>query len=544
MTEPNKIEKIPGENLEDVEKLPGNPQEGIVERVKVERAETLPDPEVFAQGKIEAINQEVAQLEQEGRQGVESASVSVKLEPAQVQQVQKEMGIIETVDQIIKNVENLARDAKNDIEQSLRDVERAVGGFVEGVKRDVKQSAEDVKRGTKEFMEGVAEGIKQNMKDVEKGIEDLGGALGLSVTKEGPSAKVYSKKESADTTKKIKSDERPEYKNLKEYLKREQRELSAPVIQEARMKRNEILEARGLLQMSKADFDAYFASNKFDIRADLKQQNVGDCYAVAAIHAMSSSPHFEMICRSSMKRQPDGSWEVRIPLLSEDGQVITITPEELLPQKNRQFLRRNKGDIIPDLRRKLMPVRGKEGLQVLEAAFIKQKFGSVDRLAAEGGWGDEVLLALGGESFEKYKLNAAKYNKDKEKWECPGLSSLSEKDMAYLDHYLENFDPEIHIATVSTKHMDVSTLTGAVADTLGFYKGKGTLKVFVPGHAYSISKVNPENKTVTLANPWNTSKPIELTFDQFKENFSGFEAVRINSAKLLKNMGRIEKRAA
>lgn len=44
---------------------------------------------------------------------------------------------------------------------------------------------------------------------------------------------------------------------------------------------------------------------------------------------------------------------------------------------------------------------------------------------------------------------------------------------------------------------------------------------------------------ITLANPWDTSKPIELTFDQFKQTFSSFEAIRINSAKLLKNIGRV-----
>lgn len=328
-----------------------------------------------------------------------------------------------------------------------------------------------------------------------------------------------------------------EYDGLKEYLKREQREISKPVIEEAKRKRNQLLEARGLLPMSKDDFNTYFSSKDFEVRADLKQQNVSDCYAVAAIHAMSRSPHFEIICRSSMKKLPDGSWQVRIPLMSENGQMITITPEELLPQKNRQFLRRKeRGGIMPDLRRKLMPVKSKEGLQVLEAAFIKQKFGSVDRLAAERGWSEEVLLSLGGDNFEEYSINSAKFNRNKKKMEYPGLDSLDERHMAYLDHYLENFDPEVHMATVSTKH--------GVGKATGFYRVKGTLKFLVPGHAYSISSVDTEKKMVNLSNPWNTSKPIELSFKQFKEKFSGFRAIRINSAKLLKNMEGVEEKAA
>lgn len=330
--------------------------------------------------------------------------------------------------------------------------------------------------------------------------------------------------------------ERPEYDELKEYLKREQREISRPVIEEAKRKRDQLLEARGLLSMSQNDFDTHFSSKDFEVRVDLEQQNVGDCYAVAAIHAMSRSPHFEMICRSSMKKLPDGSWQVRVPLMSENGQMITITPEELLPQKNRQFLRRSeKSGIMPDLRRKLMPVKGKEGLQVLEAAFIKQKFGSVDRLAAEGGWGDEVLLSLGGDNFKKYSIDSAAYNEEKRKWEYPGLGSLDEKRMAYLDHYLENFDPEVHMATVSTKH--------GVGNVTGFYRVKGTVEFLVSGHAYSISGVDTEKNMVNLANPWDTSEPIELSFDQFKENFSAFNAIRIDSAKLLKSMKGVEKKA-
>lgn len=348
---------------------------------------------------------------------------------------------------------------------------------------------------------------------------------------EGSTESVSEKSQSAVETS---DSERWGYWYLREHLKREQREIGDPVIKEAVKKRDQLLEARGLLQMPKADFDAYFASNEFGILADLKQQNIGDCYAVAAIHAMSRSPHFEMICRSSMKRLPDGSWEVKIPLLSENGQVITIAPDELLPQKNRRFLKWSKEDWI-DLRRKLMLVEGKEGMQVLEAAFIKQKFGSVDRLAAEGGFGDEVLLSLGGDNFIQYSLSSARKNPRNNKWKYSGLSSLSKEDMAYLDHYLENFDPEIHIATVSTKR--------GVGRILGTYRARGTKKFFVPGHAYSVSRVDPENKIITLANPWDTSKPIELTFDQFKDTFSALFAIRIDSAKLLKNMRTVEKKA-
>lgn len=318
---------------------------------------------------------------------------------------------------------------------------------------------------------------------------------------------------------------------------RREREINEPLIQEARERRNQLLEKRGLFQLSRNDFKRYFASEEFEVHADLKQQNVGDCYAVAAIHAMSCSPHFEMIVRSSMKRLPDGSWEVKMPLLSENSQVITIAPEDILPQENRQFLERKK-EGGKDRRERLLPVEGKEGLQILEAAFIKHKFKDVDRLAAEGGCGTDFLLRLGGDNFLGYKINSSRFNHKKGKWEYPGLGSLSQENMSYLDNYLENFDPEVYIAIAATKPPD-----GIVSTSFGFYKGKKTMKFFVPGHGYSISKVDPKEKKVTLANPWDTSRPIDLTFEQFKGTFSGLHAIRVNSANLLKNMETVPEKA-
>ncbi|MEK7608848.1 MAG: hypothetical protein AAB495_04690 [Patescibacteria group bacterium] len=361
-------------------------------------------------------------------------------------------------------------------------------------------------------------------------------ANGLFDRLKGEISKLLAKENQAPIER-MRNDEGRRYQEMKDYLRRQQKEIPGPVIEEARRRRNQLLEARGLFSMSKSDFDSYFASKDFEVHADLKQQNVGDCYIVAAIHAMSSSPHFEMICRSSMERLPDGSWKVRVPFMSEDGEIITITPEELLPQKNKQFLRRRKGEgVLPDLRMKLAPVKGKEGLRVLEAAAIKRKFGSVDRLAADrGGFGDDVLLSLGGDNFIQYNVSSAVLNQE-DKWEYPGLSSLDGRNMAYLDHYLENFDPEVHIATASTKH--------GVGGPAGFYKVEGAAKLLAAGHAYSISSVDKEKRTVKIANPWNTSRPIELTFDQFKKSFSGLEAIRIDSYRLFRNMGRIVEKTA
>jgi len=297
------------------------------------------------------------------------------------------------------------------------------------------------------------------------------------------------------------------------------------LIEEAKNVRMQILESQGLLQMSKSEFQEYFLTSPAD-GAELKQGNVGNCYAVAAIHALSSSPHLEIICRSSMKKLDNGNWEVRIPLMSEFSEIYTITPEDLKPQRNREFLNLKNGKWKnPDLRLTLNPPAGKEGFQALEAAYLKHKLGSVDRLKSEGGWSDEVLSILGGENFNEFVVNSYEYNYALKKFEYGFLNNLDSTNQSKLDNYLENFNPELHIATLSTSHT-----------TNFFYRAKGTMHVLVKNHAYSISKVDKEAKLAYIHNPWNTKKTMVFTFDQLKENFENFRAIRIDSSRILSNM--------
>ena len=291
-----------------------------------------------------------------------------------------------------------------------------------------------------------------------------------------------------------------------------------------------LLEKRGLFQMSREEYGQYFHTipNNFTIKPELNQGNVGDCYAVAAIHALSRSPHFEIIVRSSMKRHPDGSWEVKIPLFSEKGRTIIITPEDITSQENKQYLHLKRKIFtapiinipiaIPtlDLRKKLDPVQGVEGLQVMEAAYIKSKFGIVDRSAAEGGFGDHVLMMFGGNKFQKYGIESSTTD-ILGRWKSQPLDELPKPLMDILDDYLLNFDPQVHIATVST----------------GTQSEKDPDNFIASGHAYSVTSVDKDNNTITIANPWDTSKPKTMSFDEFKKRFSSLAAVKIDINQLL-----------
>ena len=309
---------------------------------------------------------------------------------------------------------------------------------------------------------------------------------------------------------------------------RYEKELPESLHEEAREERDRLLESQGKLPMSKEDFDRYFSSEDFEISADLKQKNVGDCYLIAAIHAMSRSPNFELFCRSSMERLHDGSWRVKIPLLSEDGEWVTVTKEEILPQKNEEFLSWSWHMRKLDSRRKLEPVEGKEGLQVLEAAHIKKRFSAIDRLAAEGGRANEALMLFGGDNFARFSIISGAWNS--EAWENYPLKNLDSERANFLDSLLENFDPEMHMVTVSTSSF--------IDNSPYRYTAAGT--ELVSSHAYSIAGVNAEERRITLANPWDTSHPIEMSFDHFKESFSDISAARIDNENLLLNMRAVD----
>jgi len=308
---------------------------------------------------------------------------------------------------------------------------------------------------------------------------------------------------------------------------RKEKENSEPTIKEAREKYIQILEQRGLFKLSKEDFQKYLSPEVSGPKDILMQQNVGNCFAVSGFDGLSKSPHFEILCRTSMARLPDGSWQVRIPFMSESGNVVTITPEELLPQKNKRYLRRAKGSLImPDFRQYLNPVSGKEGMRVLEAAWEKARFGSMNRSEADkGGQAYDVLMLLGGKNFINDSIDA-RYRP------YPNKDTLYEKPLAKvayhkaekLDDFLKNFDPEIYIA--------IGSSLGKISQNLknGEY--------IVKNHCYTFSSVDAEKKLISLVNPWDTSLVTQISFAEFKENFRTLNLIRINNAALLKNMAR------
>lgn len=305
------------------------------------------------------------------------------------------------------------------------------------------------------------------------------------------------------------------------------------VFREARGKLVDLLEKRNKFVLSKKGYEQYFTDKHLE-RKGFRQGNVGDCYAVAALHALSESPNFEMLVRSSCRRLPDGTWKVRIPLLDERGAMISISPEEISSQRNTGFLKWDDVEGL-DRRKVLHPLQGSEGMRVLEAAYIKAKFGSVNRLAAEGGYGNEVLTHLLGKKQvidTSFKMVPSDSISQQFQGKAGGDTIPS------IDRFLREFDFETSLVTVNSCAFTPGRWD-KIRQSFGFpriyYRGRGIEKRFVRNHAYSLLKVDQKKREVILTNPWDTAEPIELSFDQLRENFRSVSAVRLNHAKLLEN---------
>ena len=266
------------------------------------------------------------------------------------------------------------------------------------------------------------------------------------------------------------------------------------VHQEAIERRDMLLEDEGLFALSKEDFDTYFdLSNEGG--TSMFQKNVGDCYLIAALDAMRRCPHFEMMCRSSVTRNPDGSWEIKIPFMGQYSRSIVITSSELKVDESG-----------------LLPLEGAEGYQALEAAYMKGRFGTVDREKSSGGKARTALSTFLG---AKNITSVTRERKDSEK----------------MSNFLTAFNRHVHIATAITYHelsaQKVNFKTKEVEEG-------GEVKM-VTNHAYSVFDVDKEKEVVYLVNPWDTTKLISVSFYKFKE-LCGVDVARSNNTNLLQTM--------
>jgi hypothetical protein len=284
--------------------------------------------------------------------------------------------------------------------------------------------------------------------------------------------------------------------------------------------------------LSKRSFNSMFGNWNA-----IRQQNVGNCYLIASLNSLRESPHFEVLIRTSVK-EVKGGWEVKIPLGSSDATPLFIGKNDLKPQLNPNYNKANKWGKVDD-RKYLNPVNAPKGYKILEAAFIKQVLGGeLYRYKIEGGFGHQALLSLLDNNFKKVKASGSDKVRDPrytymQYGESPVFNKGTELGKKKLVQFLDSYDSAKFIATANTP-------SSAKGDR-GIFTVNGIK--FATGHAYSIVNVDKFSKNVFISNPWDTSKIIQLSYEDFTEVFNQVSAVEVKHNQLLENLGKIQKAA-
>lgn len=259
---------------------------------------------------------------------------------------------------------------------------------------------------------------------------------------------------------------------------------------------------RGELPMSEEDFNKNFRSAGFEGLGAFMKPSYGESkYLAAAFHAFSCSPHFEFFCRSSIMAGKDGSFEVGIPLTG-DGKKISIKQKDISPRliafSTIKDVFANFG-MRTDKRLTIKPTEAPKGIQALEAAFLMKRicrddFDAASRRYSEGisvGATEEVLGKIMGGNI------------------CRELDISLSRNRAELDFILENFDSERYI------------LTGLSGKDLQYY---------------SVARIDPEKRMITLADSRDTSRQSMISYEQFAKDFITLQGIEIDTPKLLERM--------
>lgn len=269
--------------------------------------------------------------------------------------------------------------------------------------------------------------------------------------------------------------------------------------------------------LSDADYQFLFGGN-------IRQSNVGNCYLVAAFISLQNNDHADAILRTSIRKTNNG-YAVRVPLGTQGGTEVEVTIQDL---NSTQVVAVGTGQKI------LGPLDAAPGWKLLEAAFTKMRSGNstVDRQATTGGHSGVALKELlGGHGFQAVE-NSPKPQRtnmvgarapltDAEQREEYLKEDLSEKRAA-VENVLNNFSNGKHLVHLSSKQHPGGDTQKYTVDNISLFHQ----------HAYALTGVDAQNRTVTIVNPHNRDAPISMTYDQLIRAFRRVDVSTIDYNKM------------
>lgn len=307
--------------------------------------------------------------------------------------------------------------------------------------------------------------------------------------------------------------------------------------------RDELIE----LQLSKPAFEKLFP--EIETMA-ISQGKLGDCYLISAIYDFIKNPN----ARGKIYQ-----------MFSQDGDdiIVTIPDAKEFPIRfSRAILNKQKENVNASL-----------GIQLLESAYSETralKYGTANKMTAIAGglqlnvynallgkhianlyYADdfcigrvdlEKLIKVIGEHIEKNKKDVKgitelgdtvfeRLANVEEQELLAFIAGLEAKQRSLferkniLSNVYDNISADELLQKLINTPLDENLVSiGAKNDVDIAYKDK----LICGRHAYSVLKVDKDNKTIDIVNPWNTATHSTITFDQFKCLFNALNIANLS----------------
>lgn len=198
---------------------------------------------------------------------------------------------------------------------------------------------------------------------------------------------------------------------------------------------------------------------------NLGQENVGDCYLLSTIRALSQTDWGANFIKNMVQVDKDGNYIVTF----KNQMPIIITQNDLNGEGEKRS------------------VSSELGVKAIERAYAKLAKKSVNmrnmNYLNKGGLMDSALKLITGIDSKRY---------------IPTDNILKE---------------------ISEKGCDKFVLTCGTKTKTKYGDFTNKNKKFYAGHAYAINNIDAKNKTIELINPHNTKISQTVSWNEFKDNF-------------------------
>ncbi|MBE7704217.1 MAG: hypothetical protein E7Z90_00220 [Cyanobacteria bacterium SIG29] len=212
----------------------------------------------------------------------------------------------------------------------------------------------------------------------------------------------------------------------------------------------------------------------------LAQGELGDCYLLATIYALSRTSNGQKLLEKMVSMDKNGNSIVTF----KDKNPIKITPSELDSERQTQDKDWACGEI---------------GTKAIERAYAKL----IKENSAEA---NSVQIDKGG--FPLVALET-----------LTGIKGQAE-------HITED-NAELILQKIEQNGLDNQILMCSTPHNGNYGKYRDKKQKFITGHAYAIKNINSKKGTIEIINPHNTKRSEFISFDEFKQIFDFIYTAKI-----------------